>query len=46
VLAGRTATSAPPDWGLAASRAGFLAALLAASLVFATRAFRSYQRSV
>jgi ABC-2 type transport system permease protein len=46
VLAGRTATSTHPDWGLAASRAGFLVALLAACLVFATRAFRSYQRSV
>jgi ABC-2 type transport system permease protein len=46
VIAGRTATSAHPDWGLAASRAGFLVALLAACLVFATRAFRSYQRSV
>jgi len=46
VLAGRTATSTHPDWGLAASRAGFLLALLAACLVFATRAFRSYQRSV
>jgi ABC-2 type transport system permease protein len=46
VIAGRTATSAHPDWGLAASRAGFLVALLAACLVFATRAFRSYQRLV
>jgi ABC-2 type transport system permease protein len=46
VVAGRTATSANPDWGLAASRAGFLAALLAVCLAFATNAFRSYQRSV
>jgi ABC-2 type transport system permease protein len=46
VAAGRTATSSNPDWGLVASRAGFLVALLAACLVFATRAFRSYQRSV
>lgn len=46
VLAGRTATSTHPDWGLAASRAGFLVALLAVCLAFATRAFRSYQRSV
>jgi ABC-2 type transport system permease protein len=46
VVAGRSATSSGPDWGLVASRAGFLAALLAAMLVFATRAFKSYQRSV
>ncbi|MBV9804680.1 MAG: ABC transporter permease [Solirubrobacterales bacterium] len=46
VVAGRTATSAHPDWGLAASRAGFLAALLVLCLAFATNAFRSYQRSV
>jgi ABC-2 type transport system permease protein len=46
VVAGRAATSTHPDWGLVASRAGFLALLLAASLLFATRAFRSYQRSV
>jgi ABC-2 type transport system permease protein len=46
VVAGRTATSASPDWGLAASRAAFLAGLLALCLAFATNAFRSYQRSV
>jgi ABC-2 type transport system permease protein len=46
VVAGRTATSAHPDWGLVASRAGFLAALLVLCLAFATNAFRSYQRSV
>ena len=46
VVAGRAATSSHPDWGLVASRAGLLAALLAACLLFATRAFRSYQRSV
>jgi len=46
VLAGRGATSAHPDWGLIASRAGFLALLFCACLAFATRAFRSYQRSV
>jgi ABC-2 type transport system permease protein len=46
VVAGRAATSSNPDWGLIASRAGFLAALLLASLAFATSAFRSYQRSV
>ncbi len=46
VIAGRAATSSHPDWGLVASRAGFLAALLLVCLAFATRAFRSYQRSV
>ena len=46
VTAGRAATSSNPDWGLVASRAAFLAALLLACLWFATRAFRSYQRSV
>jgi ABC-2 type transport system permease protein len=46
VLAGRAATSSHTDWGLVASRVGFLAALLLLCLWFATRAFRSYQRSV
>jgi ABC-2 type transport system permease protein len=46
VVAGRSATSSSPDWGVVASRAGFLAALLIVCLAFATRAFRSYQRSV
>jgi ABC-2 type transport system permease protein len=46
VTAGRAAISSDPNWGLVASRAGFLAALLAVCLAFATRAFRSYQRSV
>jgi ABC-2 type transport system permease protein len=46
VVAGRGATSANPDWGVIASRAGFLAALLVLCLAFATRAFRSYQRGV
>jgi ABC-2 type transport system permease protein len=46
VVAGRAATSSNPDWGLVASRAGFLAALLLVCLAFATRAVQSYQRSV
>jgi ABC-2 type transport system permease protein len=46
VVAGRAATSSNVDWGLVASRAAFLAALFVACLAFATRAFRSYQRSV
>jgi ABC-2 type transport system permease protein len=46
VVAGRGAVASNPDWGVVASRAGFLALLLLACLAFATRAFRSYQRSV
>ena len=46
VVAGRSATGSSPDWGLVASRAGFLAALLLVCLGFATRAFRSYQASI
>ena len=46
VVAGRAATQAHPDWGLVASRGGFLVALLALCLWFATRAFRAYQKSV
>jgi ABC-2 type transport system permease protein len=46
VVAGRSAVSAHPDWGVVAGRAGLLVALLAVCLAFATRAFRSYQRSV
>ena len=46
VIAGRGATSSHPDWGVVASRTGFLAALLLLTLAFATRAFKSYQRTV
>jgi ABC-2 type transport system permease protein len=46
VVAGRAATSSNADWGLVASRTAFLCGLTALSLLFATRAFRSYQRSV
>jgi ABC-2 type transport system permease protein len=46
VVAGRSAVSANADWGLIAARAGFLVALLALSVAFATHAFHSYQRSV
>jgi ABC-2 type transport system permease protein len=46
VEAGRSATAASPDWGLVATDAGLLAALLAVAATLATRAFRSYQRSV
>jgi ABC-2 type transport system permease protein len=46
VVAGRAATSSSPDWGLVAARLGFLLALTALCVTFATRAFRAYQRSV
>jgi ABC-2 type transport system permease protein len=46
VVAGRGAVSAHADWGVVAGRAGLLVALLAVTLAFATRAFRSYQRTV
>jgi len=44
--AGRSAIGANADWGLIATRSGFLALLLLASAAFATRAFNAYQRSV
>ena len=46
VEAGREALSASPDWGYVLARAGLLAAVAAALLWFAVRAFRSYQSSV
>jgi ABC-2 type transport system permease protein len=46
VIAGRAASSSSTDWGLVASRTGFLVVLLGLCLAFATRAFRSYQASV
>jgi ABC-2 type transport system permease protein len=44
--AGRAAAGPNTDWGLVATRTGFLAALLLISAAFATRAFRAYQRSI
>jgi ABC-2 type transport system permease protein len=44
--AGRSAAGANADWGLIATRTGFLALLLLASAAFATRAFNGYQRSI
>jgi ABC-2 type transport system permease protein len=44
--AGRSAASPTTDWSLVGSRAGFLVLLLVASAAFATRAFRTYQRSI
>jgi len=46
VVAGRAATQSNPNWGTVASRAGFLVALLALGVWFATRAFQAYQKSV
>jgi len=46
VEAGRSALAASPDWGSIAGYVGLLAAFLAASLFFAVRAFKAYQRSV
>lgn len=46
VASGRTALSADPDWSFALSRLGYLLALAVALAWLATRAFRSYQRSV
>jgi ABC-2 type transport system permease protein len=44
--AGRSAATSNADWCLIVSRAGFLAVLLIASAIFATRAFNAYQRSI
>jgi ABC-2 type transport system permease protein len=46
VEAGREVVLGNTDWGLVAGRVGLLAALAIIAAVFATRAFRSYQRSV
>jgi ABC-2 type transport system permease protein len=45
VAAAREALSSSVDWGFVFARLGLLAALAAACLLLATRAFRSYQRS-
>ena len=45
-VASREAMSATPDWGVLAARGGALVALALAMGWLATRAFRSYQRSV
>ncbi len=46
VEAGRNAATGSLNWGYIGVRAGLLALLLVAATAFATRAFRSYQRSV
>ena len=45
-VASREAMSSTPDWGVLASRGGALAALALVMGWLASRAFRSYQRSV
>ncbi|HET8590778.1 MAG TPA: ABC transporter permease [Nakamurella sp.] len=45
-VASRSALSGHPDWGLIAGRGGLLLAVAILMGVLATRAFRSYQRSV
>lgn len=46
VQAGRSASMETADWGLIASRSALLVAFSFLMVIFATRAFRSYQRSV
>jgi ABC-2 type transport system permease protein len=46
VTAGREALTASPDWGLVLSRLGLLVALTAVCTWLATRAFRTYQRTI
>jgi ABC-2 type transport system permease protein len=46
VEAARSAAMGPTDWTLILSRTGFLVAFLVACGIFATRAFRTYQRSL
>jgi ABC-2 type transport system permease protein len=46
VSAGREALTAGADWGFVFARVGYLLAFLLVSAWLATRAFRSYQRSV
>jgi ABC-2 type transport system permease protein len=46
VEAGREAVSSGVDWGFVAERVGLLLGLAVVCVWVATRAFRSYQRSV
>jgi ABC-2 type transport system permease protein len=46
VEAGRSAAMQSADWGLILSRTALLLAFVAVCVLFATRAFRTYQRSV
>jgi ABC-2 type transport system permease protein len=44
--AGREALGASPDWSFVAPRIALLVGLTILSTAFATRTFRSYQRSI
>ncbi|WP_326794968.1 ABC transporter permease [Streptomyces sp. NBC_01808] len=46
VVAGRSALSADPDWGVVLLRCGGLLAVAVAAVSLSTRTFRMYQRSV
>lgn len=46
VQAGRQALSASPDWGIVASRGGWLLALAVVAVSLSTRTFRAYQKAV
>ncbi|MFE1750193.1 ABC transporter permease [Streptomyces anandii] len=46
MLAGRSAMSADPDWGVVASRGGALVGLALIGVWLSIRALRSYQRSI
>ncbi|EDY61416.1 MULTISPECIES: ABC transporter permease [Streptomyces] len=46
MVAGRSALSADPDWGVVASRGGALLGLAVVAVWLSIRTFRSYQRSV
>lgn len=46
VEAGRDAVTTSPDWAAIAGKAGLLLAFLVVCALFATRAFRTYQRTV
>jgi ABC-2 type transport system permease protein len=46
VVASRSALSASPDWGLVASRGGWLLALAVLAVALSVRTFRSYQKAV
>jgi ABC-2 type transport system permease protein len=46
MVAGRSAMSEHPDWGVVLGRSGALLALAVAAVWLLIRTFRSYQRSV
>ena len=46
VQAGRQALAADPDWGIVASRGGWLLALAVVAVALSTRTFRAYQKAV